>query len=481
MNYKEKILTLIDTRPKTYVTDIKRAPELMLWVTENSIIESDSLVDHIRSAVYNETNVCVYGNIKKVKRISQGFAGCGPAAVCKCTKNKISSSVKIAKQSIASETQLASNQKRSNTMIEKYGVQYNSQRQEIKAILQKPKISEDSYSKLTNLVWLDTEYNTNQRTLVDIASELGVYYSTVGEYCKKFGFTIRQITNYSQQEIEIADYIRSLGVEVNTNNWDILKTTEIDIVVPDYKFGIEVNGLYWHSYSPSLSTYEYKERHIDKTINAKQHDIELIHITDYEWINKQSIVKNIILSKLQLNRKIYARKCTIQPVNKQTEKEFLNQYHLQGYVPSKHAFGLYNNDQLVMIVSVGDSRFSKNTEYEILRVCSAPEITVVGGLSRLINYVKKLIPNSSFVTYCDLSKSAGNSYIQVGMTYVGNSGPGYFWTDGNQMISRFKTFRKTLATWLPEYDSTKTVDENMFNAKYRKYWDCGNMIFTFTS
>lgn len=481
MNYKEKILDLIKHKPKAYATIIKNTPELIQWVTEHSIIKSDTLIDHIRSAVYNETNVCPHGNLKKVKRISQGFAGCGPASVCKCTKTKISASVTVTKQLITSEMKIASNQRRIDTMIGKYGVPFNSQRQEIKSILQKPKISEDSYTKLTNKEWLDTEYNINERTLVDIAAELGVYYSTVGEYCRKFGFVIRQVTNYSQQEVEIANFIKSLGVAVETNNWSILKTSEIDILVPDYNFGIEVNGLYWHSYSPMSSAIEYKERHIDKTINAKSCGIELIHITDYEWINKQPIIKNIITSKLQLNKKVYARKCILKQVNRADEKTFLNNYHLQGHVPSKHAVGLYNNNQLVMLISVGVSRFSKNTTYEILRVCSAPGITVVGGLSKLISYIKKILPNSSFVTYCDLSKSSGNAYRQVGMTCISNTGPGYFWTDGTEMISRFKTFKKTLATWLLTYDPSKTVDENMFNSKYRKYWDCGNIVFNFTS
>lgn len=481
MEIKNKILDLIHTNPKTYVSIIKRTPELNNWVFENTIIESTRLVDHIYSAISGETNVCKLGNIKKVKRISSGFSGCGPSSVCLCTKEKISASVSSTKQLVSKSDQVLINQKRANTMIKKYGVEFNSKRPEIKMALSKPKISTNAFEKLTNKDWLNTEYNTNQRTLVDIASELGVYYSTVGEYCKKFNFPIRQVTNYSMQEVEIAEYIRSLGITVITNDWNILKTAEIDIVIPDFNIGIEVNGLYWHSYTPLLNTIEYVNRHIDKTTRAKMNGIELIHITDNEWLTKQPIIKNIIKSKLKLNSTIYARKCTIQLVDTNTERQFLLDNHLQGYVASKYAIGLYFNNTLMMLVTVGKSRFSKNTTYEILRVCSAPGITVVGGLSKLVNYIKKLMPSESFVTYCDLSKSSGNSYKQVGMTHVTNIDPGYFWTDGNTVISRFKTFKKTLAVWLATYDPIKTVDQNMFDAGYRKYWDCGNAIFTFTS
>lgn len=481
MDQKNKILELIQTKPKAYAAIIKHSPDLKKWVFDNTLIKSDSLVDHIYSAISGETNVCEFGNIKKVKRISSGFAGCGPAAVCACTKNKISKSVIATKQSLSTIEQAAINEKRSNTMLEKYGVEFNSKRPEIKSLLSKPKIPVDVFEKLNNKEWLNTEYNTNQRTLVDIASELGVYYSTVGEYCRKFDFTIRQVTNYSMQEVEIAEYIRSLGIRVVTNDWSILKTSEIDIVIPDFNIGIEVNGLFWHSYTPLSKTVEYVNKHIDKTTNAKLNGIELLHITDNEWLTKQSIIKNIIKSKLKLNTKLYARRCSIRLVDISTERQFLIDNHLQGYVASKYAVGLYFNNTLVMLVTLGKSRFSKNTNYEILRVCSAPEITVVGGLSKLIKHIKTQIPNESFVTYCDLSKSSGNSYKKVGMTYVSSTDPGYFWTDGNIVISRFKTFKKTLVTWLLTYDPSKTVDQNMFDAKYRKYWDCGNAIFTFTS
>ena len=45
-------------------------------------------------------------------------------------------------------------------------------------------------------------------------------------------------------------------------------------------------------------------------------------------------------------------------------------------------------------------------------------------------------------------------------------------------ISRYKCQKSQLQKWLKTYDSTKTEAENMFLAKYRRYWDCGQTAWT---
>jgi hypothetical protein len=431
----------------------------------------------VYSSIYKVSNVCEFGKLKKFDRISTGFIGCGPAKTCLCTKEKISKNVSVAKTQYSDLKKDEINQKRSNTMLEKYGCEFNSQRDDIKHIWEKPKISIESFDKLTNYEWLNNEYNIKNRNLIDIASELKVYYSTVAEYCKKFNFKIRQTTNYSQCEKEICDFLDNLEITYKRHDWEILKNKEIDILIPEKKIGIEVNGLYWHSYNPSTLNSEDRLKHYSKTEEAKLKNIDLLHITDYEWKYKNNIIKNIIKSKLGMNDKIYARKCVIKEVNKNEEKIFLNNYHLQGYIFSEKCYGLFNNNELMMIMSFSKSRFNKNAEYEILRICSKENITVVGGLSKLITHIKIILNNKKIITYCDYSKSSGNSYIKSGFKMIGKSNPGYFWTDGNIVISRYKTQKNQLKKWLSNYCESLSESENMFKNKFKRYWDCGNLIF----
>lgn len=51
----------------------------------------------------------------------------------------------------------------------------------------------------------------------------------------------------SQAEIEIGDFVRDLGFEVSRNNRRIISPKEVDVLVQDRGFGLEYEGLFWHS------------------------------------------------------------------------------------------------------------------------------------------------------------------------------------------------------------------------------------------
>ena len=98
------------------------------------------------------------------------------------------------------------------------------------------------------------------------------------------------------------------------SDWLALTAKEIDVFIPDHKFGIELNGLYWHSHNPYCShtpKIEDKHKHINKSELARLNGIDLIQITDFEWKNKKDIIKSIIKTKVGLSAKLYARKLTI--------------------------------------------------------------------------------------------------------------------------------------------------------------------------
>lgn len=473
---KNKILDIIQEKPKHYSVIIKRNKELNEWVMTHSLIQSENYIEMIYSAIHQETNICVNGNRKTIARFSDGWSGCGPASKCKCTKDSISKNVSLSKMSLSPESKETSNKKRENTLLLTYGVRFNSQRTDIKKLLSKPKISDKVYKLLTDKQWLENEYVIKERTLVDIADELGVYYGTVGEYCNKFGFYIRQRTNYSREELKICSYLDSLSVDYITNDWCILGNKEIDIFIPSNKIGIEVNGLYWHSYNPyctHTNQIEDKNRHRDKTTCAENKGVDLIQFTDFEIKNKLDIVKSILKIRLGLSSKIYARECEIRLVPKQEEKDFLSINHIQGFRGSSTAIGLYYKTELVMIMTFGSPRYSKIADIELIRMATKLNIIVVGGANRLFEYAKTLFSGKKIVSYCDRSKFTGKMYDRLGFTANKLVEPGYFWTDGTAIISRHKCQHKSLEKWLTSYDPTKSESENLFSAKYRRYWDCG--------
>lgn len=473
---KDQILEIINKHPRTYTHQIKNNKILFDWVKSNSTADTDHFPSLVYSAISGESNICRYGARKKFTRISTGFSCCGPAKTCKCTQESISHSVSNTKSKYTQFEKESINEQRRITMKSRYGVEYNSQRRDIKHIWSKPKIPQEIYDKLDNKDWLETEYVTNNRTAVDIANELDVYYSTVIDYCKQHGFKIKQRSQYSQTEKEVADFIKDLGFDAELNTRSVLYPKEIDIYVPTKNLGIEINGLYWHSYDRKSNDREDRFRHLSKTKQAEKQGVELLHITDWEWTNKTDITKSILRSKLGVNKKIYARQTRCSKADSRSARKFLNENHIQGACPSAVYFGLYSNNTLVMIASAGKNRFNKS-QIELHRIATVQNYTVVGGASKLLKQIEQYFDTDKIVSYCDRDKSNGKMYNSTGFDFVRETGPGYFWTDGNRVFSRYKCQKKNLASWLPGFDASLSEAENLFRAGYRRYWTCGNLVF----
>lgn len=473
---KNKILEIYASSPKRYIAIIKQDPELLEWVSNNTKIVSDSLKDHLWHVISGESNVCKFGKIKKVERFPEGFKNCGAAFRCHCTKEALSAAVSNTKQQISVEEQRLINEKRAQTMIGRYGVKFNSQRPDLKHVWQKPKIDPEILAKLDNEQWLNEQYNVNQRTLVDIADELGVYYSTVGEYCKKFNFTIRQTSNYSSYETEVSEFIESLGFNTIKNDRSRIGK-ELDILIPDANLAIEINGLYWHSYHPKSGKEERPHRHLEKYQLAAAQNLQLLQITDEEWSTKTEIIKSMIRSKLGVTNKIYARQCKVHRVEADEARQFIEENHLLGSLPMAVSVGLYYDGELVSLMSYKKSRFSKTPSCELLRYCTKNNFTVVGGGSKLLNEIVKEF--ETVVAQVDVSKFSGQSLVAMGFKETKHLVPEYFWTDGTTSIPKYICRKNHIKEWLPSYNPALNDADNMFAANYRRYYDCGTKFFVY--
>lgn len=155
-----------------------------------------------------------------------------------------------------------------------------------------------------------------------------------------------------------------------------------------------------------------KEYHKKKSELAQQHGYRCIHVWD--WDSFSSIIKLLLPRKT-----IYARNCSTKAVDKETTKEFLAANHLQGYAKSSIDVGLYYEGKLVSIMTFDKPRYNKRCEYELVRYCSV--YRVIGGAEKLFTYFTRTYRPSSVVSYCDLSKFSGDTYIKLGFQLIGSS------------------------------------------------------------
>lgn len=294
--------------------------------------------------------------------------------------------------------------------------------------------------------------------------------------CTKCNSTEDKQTSGLEKSLSL--FVSSLK-EIETKNRTVLNGKEIDILIPSQKLGIEFNGLHWHS-----DLYLDKNYHLNKTILANSNGYQLIHVFEDEWLEKSDIVKSIIKTKLGVvDKTIYARKCVIKEVPINEEKKFLNENHIQGYVPSKISYGLYCEDNIISIMSFGGLRKSlghKSEEgsYEMLRFCNKLNTKVLGGASKLFKFFVKNYNPKKVISYSDKRYFTGELYKNLGFIMKGDTKPNYYYTMNHNKYNRYK-FRKDVLV-KKGFDPNKTEKEIMYERGYNRIWDCGNIRWEYS-
>lgn len=292
-------------------------------------------------------------------------------------------------------------------------------------------------------------------------------------HCNPYGFT-----NISGGQQELIDFIKEhYNGKIDINTRRVITPNEIDIFLEELNLGIEYNGLYWHS-----ELVVHKEYHVEKTIKTQGKGVQLIQVFEDEWKLKKEIVKSRILYMLGgIKEKYFARKCQVKEVSTKEEREFLNVNHLQGYVASKHCYGLFIDNQLVSLMSFSLPRSFMgkinplDNEWELLRYCSKLNTNVIGGAGKLYKHFIKEVKPSIVYSYADARWSEGNLYKNLGMVNKGLTKPNYTYAGKGQRENRF-LYRKDVLV-KEGFDATKTEHEIMLERGYFRVYDCGSYKF----
>lgn len=279
-------------------------------------------------------------------------------------------------------------------------------------------------------------------------------------------------------ELFIEDFLNQNGILYLKKDKKVLKGLEIDYFMPSKNIGIEIDGLYWHSIK-----FRDKKYHINKTDIAGKSGVKLIHIFEDEILNKGDLVKSRLSSILGINQyRIDARKCKIKIVSKEESRIFLEASHLSGSIGSSFNIGLIHEGNLVSLMTFGKNRkaLGRNHiegEWEMIRFCSLPGVTVIGAASRLIKYFIDEKRPQKIRTYCDIRWAPDPSfYIKLGFRLIKKCDPNYFYVKNNLMkrLDRFG-FRKSVLI-KKGFDPEKTEYEIMDELGYLRIYDCGSYM-----
>jgi hypothetical protein len=383
------------------------------------------------------------------------------------------------------------------TCKEKYGVESIGSSQIIQDRIKDTKLKrygDEYYHNISKMI--ETKYNKHDIKINKI--EDGIIYATCDNnhnfsmiyntfyYREKLNITICPIcnpiqVNISDIENNMIDFIKyNYDGEIILNDRKILDGKELDIYLPDLKIAFEFNGIYWHNELKVSKNY-----HKDKTNFCLEKEIQLVHVWEDDWINKQDIVKSMILNKLKKTpNKIFARKCKVLEINdNKLIKNFLNKNHLQGFIGSKIKIGLFYNDELIGLMSFGGLRKAMNSissnknEYEMLRYCNRINTNIIGGASKLFKYFIDKYNPISVISYADRGFSNGKIYELLGFTFSHITEPNYYYVINGIRKHRFD-FRKDVLI-KQGYDSTKSEHEIMLERKIYRVYNSGNYKFIY--
>lgn len=292
-------------------------------------------------------------------------------------------------------------------------------------------------------------------------------------------------TSQSNRVKSVIQLLNHLSIRYELNNRTLLQNKqEIDIWLPDYNLGIEVNPVSTHTIDDPKWGFTSKTYHQDKSLQARKIGIALLHLydDDFEDSRKWTVLTEQLSCLTKPKLKIGARSCTIKEIDKQTAQDFLNCYHFQGADQSSRVkLGMYHGDELIAVFTCGKSRYTTH-DWELYRYCVNPHYIVHGVFARFMRYFTDHYAKSgkNLISYMDLNKrmTVSNIYEREHFDYNGITSPNYIWVQRNtfEYLRRYETTKKHLIE--QGYDASKTEREIMRERGFYRVYDAGSLRYS---
>ena len=289
----------------------------------------------------------------------------------------------------------------------------------------------------------------------------------------------------SVYERELQEFLKENNIEFSPNR-QILIGKEIDILIEQHKLGIEFDGLKFHTEFFGKKDHNY---HLNKTIRCNEKGYHLIHIFEDEYVKHKDIVYEKLKHFLHITNdklKIHGRKCKIREIFKYQAEEFLNKYHIQGFVSSSIYLGAYYGDMLVAVMSFKNGNI-KNNGWELTRFATDYHYIINGIGGKLFKYFvrkEKPIEVYSFADRRWTLDINNNLYTKLGFKIDKINRPDYKYY--NEKVDRYERihkmrFNKKSLSKKYGFPMTMTETEMAKELGYDRIWDCGLIKYVYTN
>ena len=240
-----------------------------------------------------------------------------------------------------------------------------------------------------------------------------------------------------------------------TNQIEFEKTFQLSIFytyyLPQYKLHLHLIPI--KKFQESSLPKDYFQKLSDLT-NAQGERI--IHLWEDVWLNQKDLVQSRILAMIGIFKRLNARHCIVERIDKKTSDNFLNVNHLQGSVNAKFKYGLFlksqyiekylsivsQEKQLIAVATFSGGRLMKEGDrtgqrsYELIRFASLRGYSVMGGMDKLLKAFSGEHNPDDIMSYADRDWSDGRSYEILGFERIETTESQCFMLD-NQTLRRF--------------------------------------------
>lgn len=358
--------------------------------------------------------------------------------------------------------------KRKDTCIKMYGVDHPLKSQEY---IDKLRLH---YLETTGYDWpMGQSIDSIKKRRNTCIERYGVPAACVLPENLEKAFKVRSNTTskLSKMNLKFKDLLDALNIECELEYR--IENRFYDIHLADTNILIEIDPTWTHCSKGCIYQNLDKNYHQNKSLIAEKHGFRCIHI--FDWNDWDKII-NIIMPKSP----IYARNCKLVYLNESDCNIFLRKYHLQGSVSGQIVcLGLIYNDELIQVMTFGKPRYNRNYQWELLRLCTAPSLKVIGGASKLFKHFIKDANPESMISYCDRSKFTGHVYENMGFKYLRTNDPNIWWNrGGKKVISNNlllqRGFDQLFGT---DFGKGSSNEELMMNHHWRPVYDCGQAVY----
>lgn len=224
----------------------------------------------------------------------------------------------------------------------------------------------------------------------------------------------------SKGQKELAEYVKSLGINVVENDRSVISPLELDIYVPDHKLAIEFNGVYWHSDAHNTDPYY----HANKTDLCEQLGIRLVHVFESEWMNKQHIVKACVKRCLGMHDEVLDAydDCFIKEITEDEALSVLHENSMSDIWSSDKSFALFSDNDNSIVAVMSFAKMPCASEWIVQAYCEAKGIHVMSGAARLYErFEHECNPECIVMASADRRWDTGDMYEQLGFSFCGTT------------------------------------------------------------